>query len=81
MDRLHQNDVPYAKPSIVHLGSVTALTKQNFQGQLCDGTPCTGNWYYTKKVADAVPHDHDPSKPLHNTDPETNGSKETDGSK
>jgi hypothetical protein len=64
----------YADPSIVFVGSVVGLTKQNIQGQICDGNPCTGNWYFAflkEGEPEPEPHPgHDPNMPHKNPNPE-----------
>ena len=61
----------YREPSIVHLGTADELIKLNINGDICDGTPCTGNYRYFyaaekgKSLGEIAPdHVHDPQKPL-----------------
>ena len=61
----------YRKPTVVHLGGAEELIKLGINGDICDGTPCTGNYRYFYaneqglKPEEIKPdHDHDPAKPL-----------------
>ena len=67
MSNSHSSAGPYRHPAIVHMGSVAELTKQNILGDICDGTPCTGNYRYYKagETKDSkADHQHDPKFPL-----------------
>jgi hypothetical protein len=61
----------YRKPTIVDLGAADTLIRLGINGDICDGTPCTGNYRYfydsekgLKREEITPDHEHDPKKPL-----------------